>query len=77
MPSLIWCSVPELSTFPPTAHQIPYKKSMNKTKLDMSAIMASYTQQVIQEERRRQAIREGRLPAPQGQWGEWNISDRD
>ena len=50
---------------------------MTKTKLDMSAIMASYTQQVIAEEKRRQAIREGRIPAPQGQWGEWNISDRD
>jgi len=76
-PSLIWCSVAEVSTIPPTAPQIPYTKSMNKTKLDMSAIMASYTQQVIQEERRRQAIREGRLPAPQGEWGTWNISDRD
>ena len=49
---------------------------MKKTTLDMSAIMASYTQQVIAEERRRQAIREGRLPAPQGQSGTWNISDR-
>ena len=76
-PSLIWCSVAELSTFPPTAPQIPYTKSMNKTKLDMSAIMADYTAKVIAEERRRQAIREGRLPAPQGQWTEWNISDRD
>ena len=50
---------------------------MKKTKLDMSAIMASYTQQVIAEEKRRQAIREGRLPAPQGEWGTFNISDRD
>ena len=76
-PSLIWCSVAKVSTISPKAPQTPYTKSMNKTKLDMSAIMASYTQQVIQEERRRQAIREGRIPAPQGQWTEWNISDRD
>ena len=68
-----------LSTHSPIARLTPYTKSMNKQpiKLDMSAIMADYTQQVIREERRRQAIREGRLPAPQGQWGEWNISDRD
>ena len=49
---------------------------MTKTKLDMSAIMADYTAKVIAEEQRRQAIREGRIPAPQGQWAEWNISDR-
>ena len=48
---------------------------MNKTKLDMSAIMADYTAKVIQEERRRQAIREGRLPAPAPSTT-WNISDR-
>ena len=67
-----------LSTHSPIARLTPYNKSMNKQpiKLDMSAIMADYTQKVIQEERRRQAIREGRLPAPQGQWTEWNISDR-
>jgi len=52
-------------------------KHMTKTKLDMSAIMAEYTAKVNAEERRRQAIREGRIPAPQGQWTEWNISDRD
>ena len=75
-PSLIWCSVAEVSTILPTAHQIPYTKSMNKQP-DLAAIMASYTQQVIQEERRRQAIREGRIPAPQGEYGTWNISDRD
>jgi hypothetical protein len=50
---------------------------MNKTKLDMSAIMADYTKQVIREEQRRQAIRDGRIPAPQGQYGSWHISDRD
>ena len=50
---------------------------MTKTKLDMSAIMAEYTAKVNAEAARRQAIREGRLPAPQGQWTEWNISDRD
>ena len=42
----------------------------------MAKVMADYTAKVIQEERRRQAIREGRIPAPQGQWTEWNISDR-
>ena len=50
---------------------------MNKTKLDMSAIVAKYTADMIAEERRRQAIREGRIPAPQGEYGTWNISDRD
>ena len=49
---------------------------MTKTKLDMSAIMAKYTADMIAQEQRRQAIREGRIPAPQGQWTEWNISDR-
>jgi len=49
---------------------------MTKTKLDMSAIMARYTQQVIAEQQRSQAVREGRLPAsaPSTVWG---ISDRD
>ena len=42
----------------------------------MAKVLADYTQKVIQEERRRQAIREGRLPAPSGQSGTWNISDR-
>ncbi len=48
---------------------------MTKTKLDMSAIMAKYTQQVIAEQQRSQAVREGRLPAsaPSTVWG---ISDR-
>ena len=51
---------------------------MNKqpTKLDMSAIMADYTAKVIADERRRQAIREGRLPAPECQSTTWHISDR-
>jgi hypothetical protein len=49
---------------------------MIKTKLDMSDILAQYTQQVIREEQRRQEIRQGLRPAPQGQWGDWNISDR-
>ena len=49
--------------------------TMTKTKLDMSAIMAKYTQQVIAEQQRSQAVREGRLPAsaPSTVWG---ISDR-
>jgi hypothetical protein len=45
------------------------------TKLDMSAIMATYTAQVMAEEKRRQEIRQGLHPAPQGTWG-WNVSDR-
>ena len=64
-------------------------KSMKKTTLDMSAIMDSYTQQVIAENRRRQAIRDAaaadeqawfakwEATRPQGQWGRWHISDRD
>jgi hypothetical protein len=60
---------------------------MKETKKpDLSAIMADYTQQVIAENRRRQAIRDAAAagsteiltPAPEsGQWGIWNISDRD
>ena len=49
---------------------------MKKTTIDTSAIMAAYTAQVIAEAQRSQAIREGRIPAPQAQWSEWNISDR-
>ena len=61
---------------------------MNKTP-DLNAIMAEYTQQVIAEERRRQAIRDAAAAGtqewfskweatrPQGQWGRWHISDRD
>ena len=49
---------------------------MKKTTIDTSAIMADYTAQMIAEAQRRQAIREGRIPAPQPQWSEWNISDR-
>src|SRR5210317_1657900 len=65
-----------------------YNDSMNKTP-DLNAIMADYTQQVIAEERRRQAIRDAaaadpqawfakwEATRPQGQWGRWHISDRD
>ena len=49
---------------------------MTKTKLDMSAIMAQYTAKVNAEAARRQAIIEGRLPAP-APTTEWTISDRD
>jgi len=54
---------------------------MNKTKALtheqlMAKVLADYTAKVIQEERRRQAIREGRLPAPVCQSETWNISDR-
>jgi len=43
----------------------------------VQSAMASYLESLKAETRRRQAIREGRLPAPEGQWGNWNISDRD
>ena len=77
-----------LSTKPPQRPLRPYTKSMNKTP-DLNAIMADYTQQVIAEERRRQAIRDAAAAGtqewfakweatrPQGQWGRWHISDRD
>jgi len=46
---------------------------------DLSAILATYTQQYNRMQARsaanRQAHAEG-FPAPSGQWGEWNISDR-
>ena len=53
---------------------------MKNTTLDMSAILDSYTQQVIAEERRRQQVREQvangtYVPCP-GQSDSWNISDR-
>ena len=64
-----------------------YNDDMNKTP-DLNAIMADYTQQVIAENRRRQAIRDAaaadpqewfakwEATRPQGQWGRWHISDR-
>jgi hypothetical protein len=44
-------------------------------KLDMSAILAAYTAQVKADETHRQAVREGRLPAP-APTTVWAISDR-
>jgi hypothetical protein len=38
--------------------------------------MASYMESIRQETARRNAIREGRIPAPAGEFGTWNISDR-
>jgi hypothetical protein len=53
---------------------------MKETKMTheelLAMVMADYTAKVIREEQHRQAIREGRIPAPQGQYGNWNISDR-
>lgn len=49
---------------------------MNKTKLDMSAILAQYTAKVVAEEKIRQEIRDGIRPIP-APITEWNISDRD
>ena len=39
--------------------------------------MESIKADMLREAAERKAIREGRLPAPEGQWGIWNISDRD
>ena len=39
------------------------------------AAMESIKADMARETARRQAIREGRIPG--GQWGVWNISDRD
>jgi hypothetical protein len=44
--------------------------------LDMSSFMEAYTAKINAEHARAQAIREGRIPAPQAQWTEWKISDR-
>ena len=39
-------------------------------------VMASYLEELKRETARRNAIREGRIPAPSGEFGTWNISDR-
>ena len=88
-PSLIWCSVAKVSTILPTAHQIPYTKSMikqhngaflvNETAANdpaCQAAMASYMQQLRAEAARRDRIRAGIEPADMGQFEIWNISDR-
>ena len=41
------------------------------------AAMESIKADMLREAAERKAIREGRLPAPEGQWGIWHISDRD
>ena len=47
----------------------------------IAMVMADYTAKVIREEQERQAIRDavanGTYQAPEGQYGSWNISDRD
>jgi hypothetical protein len=48
---------------------------MKKEVLDLSAILASYTAQVKAEEAHRQAVREGRTPAP-APTTVWEVSDR-
>jgi hypothetical protein len=40
------------------------------------AVMASYLKRLQQEEAHHQAIRNGSIPAPSGQWETWHISDR-
>ena len=39
--------------------------------------MQSYMNQLRAEAQRRDRIRQGIEPAPEGQWGNWHISDRD
>ena len=40
-------------------------------------VMASYIATLRAEAQRRDRIRQGLEPAPDCQWGNWNISDRD
>lgn len=40
-------------------------------------VMASYINQLKAEAQRRDRIRQGLEAAPEGQWGNWSISDRD
>ena len=40
-------------------------------------VMASYIQQLQRDAMRAKDIREGRIPAPDSQWADWHISDRD
>ena len=40
-------------------------------------VMASYIQQLQRDAMRAKDIREGRIAAPDSQWGNWHISDRD
>ena len=40
-------------------------------------VMASYIAQLKAEAIRSERIRQGLEPAPEGQWGNWSISDRD
>jgi len=46
---------------------------MNKTP-DLNAIMADYTQQVIAENRRRQAIRDAAAADPQAWFSKWEAT---
>ena len=41
------------------------------------SVMASYIEQLQREAQYRKALREGRVAAPDADWGTWNISDRD
>ena len=40
-------------------------------------VMASYINQLKAEAAYRDRVRQGLEPAPDCQWGEWHISDRD
>ena len=39
-------------------------------------VMASYIEELRRETARRERIRQGLEAAPEGQWGNWSISDR-
>lgn len=52
----------------------------NKTTLDMTAILDSYTQEVMKENKRRAKIRQQQewfAKWNEASYGTWNISDRD
>jgi len=85
-----------VSTIPPQRPPTPYNKTMIKTTSgiiastpELAAIGEQYVQQVIAENKRRQAIRDAaaadqqewfskwEATRPQGTYGTWNISDRD
>ena len=89
-PSLIWCSVAELSTILPKAPLTPYTKSMikqhngaflvNDTAANdpaCQAAMASYMEQLRRENARRHAMRQAAEAGnDMGQFEIWHISDR-
>ena len=63
------------------SRRVPYIGHMKKTtQPDLPLILSDYEQFVIQQERRRQQVRDWYAKweetRPQGQFGTWHISDR-